>query len=144
MFKRLIFLVAALLLAGCASVVNDSKQVIHVQTWCGSSPVKAICEAENGKGRQRFETPSSISVGRDVQGLRISCRDVRARSHVTWVSPVPDVAMVGNVLLGGFLGASVDMASGRGLAYPSQINILGPQCASAVPPSATTPTSQGS
>lgn len=132
MLKRLIFTLAVLLLTGCASVVNGSKQVIQVQTWCGDLPVKATCEAENGKGRHRFDTPAQVTVDRDVQGLRISCRDSRARTHVTWVSAVPDLAMAGNVLLGGLLGASVDVANGRGVAYPTHININGPTCQPAI------------
>ncbi len=117
------------LLTGCASVINDSKQAIHVQTLCSGASVQSTCEAENAKGRQTFVTPRVILVERDIQGLRISCKDARFRPHVVWVPAGPDVAMAGNVLLGGLVGASVDVASGRGMAYPSQININTPSCA---------------
>lgn len=136
---RLIFSLLPLLLAGCASFINDSKQTIYVQTWCGDVSVKATCEAENGKGRQTFSTPAQIMVERDVQGLRISCRDSRARTTVSWVSPLPDIAMAGNVLLGGLLGASMDVANARGVAYPARININGPACPALVKLGAETP-----
>lgn len=116
-------------LTGCASVINDTKQAIHVQTLCSGASVQSTCEAENAKGRQTFVTPRVILVERDIQGLRISCKDARFRPHVVWVPAGPDVAMAGNVLLGGLVGASVDVASGRGMAYPSQININTPSCA---------------
>lgn len=121
----------ALWLTGCASVINDSKQAIHVQTFCNGVSVQSTCEAENAKGRQHFVTPRMIWVERDAQGLRISCKDARFRPHVVWVPAGPDMAMAGNVLLGGLVGASVDVVSGRGLAYPSQININTPSCAAA-------------
>lgn len=132
LFLRLLPAGLLVLLSGCASVLNDSKQAIHVQTLCGGASVQSTCEAENAKGRQSFVTPRMIWVERDTHGLRISCKDARFRPHVTWVPAGPDVVMAGNVLLGGLVGASVDVASGRGMGYPSQININTPSCAVAV------------
>lgn len=129
MFIRFFGVAALLLLSGCASVVNDSKQSVHISTLCGTSLVSASCVAENPRGRQSFVTPAQIWVDRDVRGLRISCRDLSHRHSSVWVQAVPDVALAGNVLLGGLAGASVDVATGRGVAFPSTIQIQSPYCA---------------
>lgn len=126
---RLFLIGALLLLSGCASVINGSKQSVHVRTLCGANQVPAACVAENPRGRQSFVTPAQIWVDRDLRGLRISCRDARYQNSAVWVQAVPDMALAGNVLLGGLVGASVDVANGRGVAFPSQINIQSPHCA---------------
>ena len=125
---RLLWLAAVLLLSGCASVINGTKQSVHVRTLCGASQVPAACVAENPRGIQSFVTPAQVWVDRDIRGLRISCRDRRYRDSAVWVQAVPDIALAGNVLLGGLVGASVDVANGRGVAFPSQINIQIPHC----------------
>jgi hypothetical protein len=126
---RLFLIGVLLLLSGCASVVNSSKQSVHVRTLCGANQVPSACVAENPRGQQSFVTPAQILVDRDLRGLRITCRDAFYRNSAVWVQAVPDMALVGNVLLGGLVGASVDVASGRGVAFPSQINIQSPHCA---------------
>jgi hypothetical protein len=125
---RLFLIAALLLLSGCASVINGSKQSVHVRTLCGANQVPSACVAENPRGRQSFVTPAQIWVDRDLRGLRISCRDERYQNSAVWVQAVPDMALAGNVLLGGLVGASVDVANGRGVAFPSQINIQSPHC----------------
>jgi hypothetical protein len=126
---RLFLIAALLLLSGCASVINGSKQSVHVRTFCGANQVPSACVAENPRGQQSFVTPAQILVDRDLRGLRINCRDARHQNSAVWVQAVPDIALVGNVLLGGLVGASVDVANGRGVAFPSQINIQSPHCA---------------
>ncbi len=117
-----------LLTAGCASVLNEDKQVVSVRAVCYGMSMPAQCVAENSRGRWTFNAPKQIEVSKDMFDLRVTCKSLFADKHTTSVRAGVQVAMAGNVLLGGLVGGAVDVATARGLQYPPKVDVVYPSC----------------
>ena len=128
MFKMIVFAGVSLLMTGCASVLNESKQIVAVRAVCNGASVPAHCVAENSRGRWAFNAPKQIAVTRDLFSLRVTCQSAYVEKHTVSVRPSLQVAMAGNVLLGGLVGGAVDMATARGLQYPANVDVAYPSC----------------
>ena len=128
MFKMIVFASVAVLMTGCASVLNQDKQAIYVQTGCQGMSIPAQCVAENARGRWRFMTPAQVVVNRDMSTLRVTCHSPFVGSHTVQARAGLQSSMAGNLLVGGLVGAAVDVASARGLQYASQIDLVFPSC----------------
>jgi hypothetical protein len=128
MFKMIVFASVSLLLTGCASVLNQDKQAIYVQTGCQGMSIPAQCVAENARGRWRFVTPAQVVVNRDMSSLRVTCHSPFVGSHTVQARAGLQPSMAGNLLVGGLVGAAVDVASARGLQYAAQIDLVFPSC----------------
>jgi hypothetical protein len=128
MIKLMSALALLLLTTGCASVFHDSKQVVSVRAICYGKSMPSHCVAENSRGRWAFNAPKQIEVSKDMFGLRVTCKSAFVDKHTVSVRPSVQVAMAGNVLLGGFVGGAVDVATARGFQYPAQIDVVYPSC----------------
>jgi len=128
MFKIVVSTIVLLLTTGCASFIGEGKQTVSVQAVCYGRSMPAQCVAENGRGRTRFFAPGPVTVQRDFTALRVTCKSVFVDSHTLRVWPTVQQAMAGNVLLGGVVGAGVDVATARGLQYPQELQVVFPSC----------------
>lgn len=128
MFKMIVFASVTLLMTGCASVLNENKQVVSVRAVCNGASVPAHCVAENTRGSWAFNAPKQIAVNRDLFALRVTCKSAYVDKHTVSVRPSMQVAMAGNVLLGGLVGGAVDVATARGLQYPANVDVAYPSC----------------
>lgn len=108
-------------LSGCASIVSGSTQVVSVDTpGCPS----ASCELINDKGKWYISnTPGTTSITRAYGSLNITCRkDDNAIGNQTVNSTTKGMAF-GNILLGGIIGAGVDIGTGAAYDYPTTISV---------------------
>ena len=108
-------------LTSCASVVNGTHQTISVLT----PPVQgAQCVLENNKGKWYLSnTPSSVVVHRSYKNLIVSCKKSGYSSATVAFKSKTKPAALGNILLGGAIGAGVDMANGAAYEYPLEIKV---------------------
>ena len=118
----------ALFLIGCASVLNEDKQTVSVRAVCYGMSMPAQCVAENSRGRWTFNAPKQIQVSKDMFDLKVTCKSAFLDKHAVSAHSGVQVAMAGNVLLGGLVGSAVDVATARGLQYPAQIDVVYPSC----------------
>jgi hypothetical protein len=126
---KLLLLAAVVgLLSGCASLLNDDSQDLTVKLWCKNKPIMATCFAENEKGRWVFSAPGMVRVKNDYSALNISCKGQYVERFTVSAPALPSLAMAGNVLLGGLVGAAVDVYNSTGLKYPDNIDISNPAC----------------
>ena len=116
------------LLSGCASLVNDDSQEVSVRLMCGPKTLMATCHLQNDKGRWTLSTPGTIRVVNDTSSLEITCRGQYVPSFTVSAMPMPSVALLGNLLFGGVVGAEVDVYNNTGLKYPENIDITNPSC----------------
>lgn len=116
------------LLGGCASVFNDKAQVVSVRAVCLDRSVPANCVAENSRGRWAFRAPNDILVTKDMYALRVTCKSLLVEQHTVQAPAVLQNAVAGNLLAGGVVGAAIDVGTGRGFAYPSNIDVAYPSC----------------
>jgi hypothetical protein len=131
---------AALNLGGCASIVNGQNQSLSVTTKQDGTDVSgAKCSLANDKGTWYITTPGSVTVHRSFQDLAVKCAvETQEPTLATFKSATKGMAF-GNILLGGIVGAGVDMATGAAYDYPEVIVVtMGSK------PAATMPAASGS
>lgn len=107
------------LLGGCASIVKGTNQSISITT----TPVDgARCELSNNKGTWYVNnTPASITVHRSFEELNVRCEKRGYGKGRLSVKSNTTASVAGNVLLGGVIGAGVDVANGAAYDYPQNI-----------------------
>lgn len=112
-------LLALLLLPACASMTTGTTQNIAVET----SPPAAQCDLSNDKGKWFLkETPGSVTINRSASALVVSC-DKGELTGTTSAESTTQGSAFGNILLGGIIGASVDMSTGAAYGYPATVNV---------------------
>jgi hypothetical protein len=116
------------LMSGCASLVNEDTQDVSVRLMCGSKTVMATCHLQNDKGRWTLSTPGTTRVVNDNSSLEISCRGQYVPAFTVSALPMPSVALLGNLLFGGVVGAAFDVYNNTGMKYPENIDITNPSC----------------
>lgn len=109
------------LLSACATVTQGSTQSISLT----SRPVQgAKCELQNAEGKWYVTTPGSAMVGRSTKDISVSCRlEGYHDAHQTIVSHF-NGATVGNLIVGGLVGVTVDAVSGANNSYPRATEIV--------------------
>lgn len=114
-------LVASFTLGGCASVVNGVNESVSVST----SPAKgAVCKLSNSKGTWFVnKTPGSTVVHRAYGPLKVVCKKSGYVAASEQVESHTKGMTFGNVILGGAIGAGVDMADGAAYDYPTNITV---------------------
>lgn len=117
-----------LALSACASITHGDKQRLHVEAACGPRMVPALCTVSNGKGSWQLQAPGSVVMVRDSSTASISCTSPFIGAVTVPLHPGPSMAMAGNVLLGGLVGAGVDVVTGAGLSYPARVKVMYPGC----------------
>jgi hypothetical protein len=119
------FLITASLLGGCASIVNGQNQSLSVEARSDAGPViGATCKLTNDRGEWFVTSPGSTTVHRSYGDLLVKCeKDPLPPGSAAVHSSTKGMAF-GNILLGGFIGAGVDMSTGAAYDYPQLITVL--------------------
>ena len=128
---------AALNLGGCASIVNGQNQSLSVTTKKDGTDVSgARCSLVNDKGTWYVTTPGSVTVHRSFKDLAVKCAvETQEPTLATFKSATKGMAF-GNILLGGIVGAGVDMATGAAYDYPEVIVVTMGSKPAPTPPAA--------
>ncbi len=116
------------LLSGCATLLEEDTQEVNVRLFCAEKQLLATCSLKNDKGRWLVSAPGKVIITNDISPLEISCKGQYVPSFSVSALPMPSISMLGNVLLGGVLGAAVDVYNNTGLKYPENIDISNPNC----------------
>ena len=120
--KAIGLLLVALLVSGCASVIEGGDQVINVSVAGCEDHVDVTCTVTNDEGTSKLIPPASVSVDKDKDELTVMCesKDGGARGEFT-VESTYEAWNAGNILLGGVIGIGVDAATGAMWKYPDTI-----------------------
>lgn len=114
-------LAVAILVGGCASIVGGQNQSVSVVTpHCPG----AACRISNDKGRWYVAaTPASVGVNRSFADLVVTCsKGSFPPLTQTFRSSTKGLAF-GNILLGGVIGAGVDVVNGAAYDYPVELSV---------------------
>jgi hypothetical protein len=115
---------SAILATGCASIVSGHNQSLSVQALAGGKPVQgASCALSNDKGTWYVTTPGSAVVNRSFADLSVKCEKPDYESAFTSVKSSTKAMAFGNILIGGVIGAGVDIATGAAYDYPNDISV---------------------
>lgn len=113
-----VFLIPLMLLAGCASIIDGSKQEVSIST---EPPAPAKCGISGEDYNADIETPAKIEVRRSYYPLHITCTDSAGKTGD--VKVLSDVSGwgYGGAVLGLGVGAVVDTSTGDAFEYPKNI-----------------------
>jgi hypothetical protein len=120
--------VGLLLLSGCASFLHSDVQPVQVTVLCNDRVVPAACVAQNGKGVWQFQAPGTLQVNKDLTSLQVTCKSLFFPEITAAVPSRLNLSMAGNLLMGGIVGAGVDVYRGTGFAYHPDVRIAYPAC----------------
>src|SRR5439155_15662721 len=84
---------------------------------------KADCTLQNDKGMWKAESPSVVSVRRSAQDLMIQCKKDGVADGLLRAISRAKVAMFGNLVIGGGVGALIDHTTGKGYDYPDDLPV---------------------
>lgn len=116
--------IGTLLLTGCASIVNGQNQSVSVVTRNQGAEVQgAKCSLTNDKGVWYLSSPGSVAVHRSFGDLAVSCAMTGLPDGTAAVKSSTTSAVFGNILVGGVIGAGIDVATGAAYNYPNLIPV---------------------
>jgi hypothetical protein len=120
-----LFALTLLQLTGCASIVSGTNQPLTVETRSDTVTLSgANCKLSNNKGTWYLTSPGSATVNRSFEDLSISCDKTDYKTGLLIVKSSTKAMAFGNILLGGVIGAGVDVATGAAYDYPAVITVV--------------------
>ncbi len=114
------------ILTGCASVTNGTSQAVTIDTLTadGRAVEGAECSVANDKSETTAMSGSSVQVRRSGATLNIECKQPGYAPASGQATSRVNTGMVGNVLIGGLIGAAIDSGTGAGFNYPSWMRLV--------------------
>jgi hypothetical protein len=121
-FRRGLWLLAVPALASCATVLAGTTQNVVID----SDPPQATCRVTRGGVLlfDRLTTPQKINVPRHKESLELNCTAVGMADKRQFVAAGFSGGTMGNIFMGGLIGAAVDAGSGANNAYPDHIIVV--------------------
>lgn len=117
-------LAIAMLMSGCASIVNGTNQSLSVEARNkGEQVAGANCKLTNDKGTWFINSPGSATVHRSFEELAVRCEKEGIAPGLVSVKSSTKGMAFGNILFGGLIGAGVDIANGAAYDYPALITV---------------------
>lgn len=108
-------------LSGCASIVDGVHQSVSVQTLPATG---ATCSLQNNKGTWYVNrTPGSVVIHKSYKDLQVSCQKRGYRTSTLKVQSHTKAMAFGNAIIGGVIGAGVDIGDGAAYSYPNLITV---------------------
>ena len=121
-----LLLAAAIVLSGCASVVNDKTHPIKIETKteAGELVAGADCTLKNDKASSTAKSGETTNVRRSNADLEVSCKHPTNPEAVAKAISRVNAGMFGNIILGGGIGAIIDHNTGNAYTYPAWIQLI--------------------
>jgi hypothetical protein len=122
----LLIVMATFVMTGCASITEGTEQTVKVETIVdgGAEIPGAQCELHNDKGSFALLSGASTSVRRSGANLTIKCTLAGQSPATGQAISRSNAGMAGNILLGGAIGAAIDVGTGAAYTYPTWIQLV--------------------
>ena len=113
------------ILTGCASVTHGTTQNVKIETLslAGKLVDGARCRISNDRNDAEVRSGQTLSVRRSGENLGIECTHAGQPPARGQAISRANIGMVGNVMIGGVVGAAIDAGTGAGFNYPSWIQL---------------------
>jgi hypothetical protein len=112
---------ALALLPGCSSIVTGTSHTLTVNT----DPQGADCElkrADSPLGRVN-PTPGSLTFDKASPPVQVGCRNAAGQAGSVTVPTTVEPWVFGNIVLGGLIGAVVDLSTGATSRLPDSVTV---------------------
>lgn len=126
MIRTLVAVSAAVMTAGCASIVNDTTQPMKIETKRADGTVVAgaECNVSNDYGAITAKSGTTAQVRRSSKDLDITCKDPANPDAVGRAISRANAGMAGNIIFGGGIGAIIDHNKGTAYTYPTWVQLV--------------------
>jgi hypothetical protein len=123
--RSLVSLVVLGATSGCATLFGGLTQTVTVETREeGAILLGSTCSLKNAKGTWVVRTPSSVEINRSFSDLDIVCTHEGHQPASFVVKSATGPLMLGNVIMiGGIIGAAIDVDTGAAFDYPLFITV---------------------
>ena len=111
---------------GCASVISSNSQSIYVTTECKGRSMPAVYIATIDQGSLRFNTPANILIKKNSEDFLISCEDGLLGDFSYKVTFSKVIPMSRNLVIGGDIGAVIDVSNSASFEYLKSISLHAP------------------
>lgn len=108
-------------LGACSTIVNGTNQSLALNT---GSVTGADCTLTGGSDfavNETFSTPAVVEVPRSKKALQMECTKAGYQDASRTINSKVEATTGGNLLVGGFIGAGVDAATGALYKYPETV-----------------------
>lgn len=118
--------VVVVMCSGCASVLNDVTHPMKVETKTESGAVVtgADCKLTNDYGVFNVKSGDTAQVRRSSKDLAIECTSAANPEAKGQAVSRANGGMMGNILLGGGIGAIIDHNKGTAYTYPLWVQLV--------------------
>jgi hypothetical protein len=113
--------IAAMTVAGCATIVKGTSQVVAIDT---PGAAGATCELTSSAiGTQTVTTPATIELEKSQHNISVTCRKQCFQDGAGVIASYTEGMAAGNVIAGGVIGLGVDAVSGAMNKYADRTSI---------------------
>lgn len=117
--NRIYLLIFILFVNSCASITKGQSQVLSIDT---PNCPGATCRISNNEGTYYINrTPGTVTINKSGSNLNIVCGTPGSSEQAISTDSSVDGMSWGNILIGGIIGAAVDVGTGAAYEYPSLI-----------------------
>lgn len=122
---RLVPLLLAAFLCGCATITSSETQTVALSAKNGSGEaLDAVeCTLKNDKGEWKAIAPATVSIRRSAEDLDVVCKKTGMIDGMLKAISRAAGGMWGNIIFGGGIGAIIDHNKGTGYNYPDQLPV---------------------
>jgi len=120
--KKLAVAAFALLVAGCATIVKGTSQMVVVNT--PGVPGATCVLTSPTIGSQTVVTPGSLTLKKGSENIAVRCTKACYQDGVGVIPSNFEGMAAGNVILGGVIGLGVDAATGAMNQYAPEVQVV--------------------
>ena len=126
MLRRTAIVVSCLALTGCASVTHETTQPMKVETKtdAGLVVVGADCKLTNNYGTVSMKSGDTAQVQRSGTDMDLVCKHPENPDATARAISRANAGMLGNIIVGGVVGAIIDHNTGKGYTYPTWVQLV--------------------
>ncbi len=116
--------ILAIQLGACSTIVNGSNQSIAFTTGNVTGADCSLTGGSNHAVNKTFTSPAEVEVPRSSKALNLKCSKSGYATAEKSIDGKVEETTGGNLLLGGFIGAGVDAATGALYKYPDEVDLV--------------------
>lgn len=116
----------AVVVSGCASIVNETTQPLKLETKQKDGQViaGADCSISNDYGSSNAKSGSTVQIRRSSKDLDVVCKHPSNPDAVARAISRANAGMAGNIIFGGGIGAIIDHNKGTAYTYPTWMQLV--------------------